>query len=293
MTRLFDLTTHAKHDPAHCLAPNLFRTLKRGDRKKLKLDVRYEYGVNESIRFTGFEPLDAFDMRVLQALTAMAGPSNLLLDPSKPEDEQSVMALDLIKSLDPRHNSKTEVNRVVMTKVCALLKQIGYGDGKKNIQAAEASLYRLANVTFDLKIEDKHWVQHILGYGYDKKNRNLLVSINHRITDAVLSRNGCRHTIINMNEVRAIKIDPASILHQRLCAIVDPGKDRKFKVDTLISYIWSYEVGHSTLRTRKQTLLKCLEEIEQTGAWKFELSRADICSVSRIKYRTNADAIPY
>ncbi|MET3109463.1 hypothetical protein AAKU58_004320 [Oxalobacteraceae bacterium GrIS 1.18] len=39
----FDLT-HARHDPAHCLAPGLFRSLKRGDRKKLKLDVTYPYG---------------------------------------------------------------------------------------------------------------------------------------------------------------------------------------------------------------------------------------------------------
>lgn len=289
MTRLFEVTTHAKHDPAHCLAPNLFRTLKRGDRKKLKLDVKYEYGQSESIRFTGFEPLDAFDMRVLQALTALAGPSTLLLDLKRPERKQSLMALDLINSLDPKQNSKTEVYRVVETKVCALLKQIGYADGKKNIQAVDSSLYRLANVTFDLTIGYEHWVQHILGYCYDKKNGNLVVSINHRITDAVLSRNGCRHTIINMNEVRAIKSDPAAILHQRLCAIIDPGKKREFKLETLITYIWTYEVGRSAFRSRKQTLLKCLNEIEQTGAWKFELLRSDIWIVSRKGYRTNAD----
>lgn len=293
MTRLFEVTTHAKHDPAHCLAPNLFRTLKRGERKKLKLDVKYEYGKNESIRFTGFEPLDAFDMRVLQALTALAGPSTMLLDPSRPEGTQSLMAEDLIKSLEPKQNSKTEVFRVIETRVCALLKQIGYADGKKNIQAVESSLYRLANVTFELKIDDMHWVQHILGYCYHKENGNLLVSINHRITDAVLSRNGCRHTIIHMNEVRAIKSDPAAILHQRLCAIIDPGKKRKLKLETMMSYIWTSVVGNSSLRSRKQTLLKCIKEIEQTSAWKFDLFRAEICTISRKGYRTNADREPY
>jgi hypothetical protein len=56
----FDLT-HARHDPAHCLAPGLFRSLKRGDRKKLKLDVTYIYGEDTQARFVGFEPLDAGD----------------------------------------------------------------------------------------------------------------------------------------------------------------------------------------------------------------------------------------
>jgi hypothetical protein len=26
--------THVRHDPAHCLAPGLFRALKRGERKR-------------------------------------------------------------------------------------------------------------------------------------------------------------------------------------------------------------------------------------------------------------------
>ncbi|WP_268915743.1 replication protein C, IncQ-type, partial [Aeromonas caviae] len=33
-----------RHDPAHCLAPGLFRSLKRGERKRLKLDVTYTHG---------------------------------------------------------------------------------------------------------------------------------------------------------------------------------------------------------------------------------------------------------
>lgn len=61
----FDLT-HARHDPAHCLAPGLFRSLKRGDRKKLKLDVTYPYGEGEQIEFSGPEPLGADDLRILQ-----------------------------------------------------------------------------------------------------------------------------------------------------------------------------------------------------------------------------------
>ena len=55
--------THVRHDPAHCLAPGLFRSLKRGDRKRCKLDVTYTFGEDESMRFVEFEPLGADDMR--------------------------------------------------------------------------------------------------------------------------------------------------------------------------------------------------------------------------------------
>ena len=61
----FDLT-HAQHDPMHCLVPGLFRSLKRGERKKLKLDVTYcSNAENEQVRFVGFEPLGAGVCRFL------------------------------------------------------------------------------------------------------------------------------------------------------------------------------------------------------------------------------------
>ncbi|PYA98882.1 replication protein C, IncQ-type, partial [Serratia marcescens] len=41
--------SHVRHDPAHCLAPGLFRALKRGERKRSKLDVTYDYGDGKRI----------------------------------------------------------------------------------------------------------------------------------------------------------------------------------------------------------------------------------------------------
>jgi len=70
--------THARHDPAHVLAPGLFRSLGRGDRARLKLDVTYIHG-DDRLEFGGKEPLGVDDMRVLQGLVAMAGPEGLIL----------------------------------------------------------------------------------------------------------------------------------------------------------------------------------------------------------------------
>src|SRR5699024_4587090 len=58
--------SHVRHDPAHCLAPGLFRALKRGERKRSKLDVTYDYGDGKRIEFSGPEPLGADDLRILQ-----------------------------------------------------------------------------------------------------------------------------------------------------------------------------------------------------------------------------------
>ena len=53
--------------------PSLFRSLKRGERKRSKLDVVYDYGNNKRIEFSGPEPLGANDLRILQGLVALAG----------------------------------------------------------------------------------------------------------------------------------------------------------------------------------------------------------------------------
>ena len=66
----------------HCLCPGLFRSLKRGDRKRFKLDVSYRYQ-DKHFRFVGFEPLGAEDMRIWQGIVAMAGPEGVILS-SKP-----------------------------------------------------------------------------------------------------------------------------------------------------------------------------------------------------------------
>ena len=283
MTKKYDLTSHARHDAAHCLAPNLFRTLKRGDRKKLKLDVVYQYGEHESLRFIGFEPLDAGDMRLLQGLVAMAGPSTLILDLDSPKTN---MAKTLIKILDPKHKALEGDSRVVKASLYSILSEIGLNNAGSQRKVAMESLLRLSNVTIVAKNKNQEWSCHLLSYGLDEDSGQLFVALNPRITEAVLGFT--RYTTIDMNEVRAIKSDPAAIIHQRLCGVVDQGKSRLIKEDTLMSYIWSYDVDGKTatqrssaLRQRRRTLKKALEEISQTNGWTFSNESSGAVMVAR------------
>ena len=84
----------------HCLVPGLFRSLKRGERKKLKLDVTYHYAENEQARFVGFEPLGADDMRLLQGLVALGGPKGIILTSEPTADLPKQLRLFLEPKFD-------------------------------------------------------------------------------------------------------------------------------------------------------------------------------------------------
>lgn len=116
--------SHVRHDPAHCLAPGLFRALKRGERKRSKLDVTYDYGDGKRIEFKGPEPLGADDLRILQGLVAMAGPNGLVLgpEPKTPGGQQ------LRLFLEPKWEAVTADAMVVKGSYRALAREVGYAD---------------------------------------------------------------------------------------------------------------------------------------------------------------------
>ena len=136
----FDLT-HARHDPTHCLAPGLFRSLKRGERKRLKLDVAYHYAENEQARFVGFEPLGADDMRLLQGLVALGGPKGIILTPEPTADLPKQLRL----FLEPKFDAVEQDALVVRESMTKLLGEIGLTDGGDNIKAIKGSFQNSEN----------------------------------------------------------------------------------------------------------------------------------------------------
>ncbi|MGD9710261.1 MAG: replication protein C, IncQ-type [Halothiobacillaceae bacterium] len=257
----YDLT-HARHDPAHCLTPGLFRSLKRGERKKLKLDVTYKYGY-DFLRFTGFEPLDRTDMRLLQGIVAMAGPAGIILS-SEPKTE---IGQQLRLFLDPRFDAAEKDASVVKSSISRLLKEIGLSDGGINIKAIIASLHRMANVTVLVQKDSRQAVFHLLSYAFDSDDGKLLVALNPRVTQAVLGERP--FTSINMSEVRALRSDPAAFIHQRLSGWIDQGKTGKVEIDTLCDYVWFGGAKAEAMKKRRQTIRKALLELVALG-WTVE-----------------------
>lgn len=121
-----------------------FRALKRGERKRSKLDVTYDYGDGKRIEFSGPEPLGADDLRILQGLVAMAGPNGLVLGPEPKTEGGRQLRL----FLEPKWEAVTADAMVVKGSYRALAKEIGAevdsGGALKHIQDCIERLWKVS-----------------------------------------------------------------------------------------------------------------------------------------------------
>lgn len=286
--------THVRHDPAHCSAPGLFRSFKRGDRKRLKLDVVYQYNGGERIEFKGPEPLGADDLRVLQGLIAMGGPRGLVLGP-EPKTEEGRQLRQL---LEPRWGAIQDDALVVKSSFRALAKAVGYElDSGGVMDTIKRSIERLWAVSIIVEQKGRRMGFRLLSaYASenDSENENraggLHVALNPRISGAILGRR-TQHIRIELDEVRQIKGDVACIIHQRLCAWINPGKSRRVAVETLAGYAWPEPAEGSSARMRHKRIREALEELRavrwnthEYARGKFEIARP---VVGRTQLRTS------
>lgn len=278
----------AHHDPSHCLTSGLFRALKRGDRKKLKLDVTYKVGEDKSVRFWGPEPLGVDDMRILQAIIALAGINGLILEP----EPKSKLGTQLRLDLDLKFQALKENGIVAQSSFYELLNEIGQDTGGKNIRLAKESLRRLYAVTILVKDGAKEMGYRLLSrYMSDEEDYSLYVALNPLIFKAITG--GGKFTYINMDEVRALsKSDTAALLHQRLCAWVDSGKAGKVSLDTLVSYAYydeqHVEVSKYSVSMRRKRVRNALEELELMG-WKVTQYARNKYEIARPIYKRLSD----
>ncbi|GAB1257622.1 replication protein C, IncQ-type [Aurantivibrio plasticivorans] len=269
----FDLT-HARHDPAHCLAPGLFRSLKRGERKTIKLDVVYEFGQGQKIEFSGPEPLGADDLRILQGLVAMAGPAGLVLSP----DPKTDAGLQLRMFMEPKWDAIQQDAMVVKGSYRALAKEIGYAniEDTKPIRDCIERLWKVSIIA--LSGGKRRGFRLLAEYASDDAAGKLFVALNPMIAQAVMGGN--QHVRINLWEVRSLKSDAARLIHQRLCGWIDPGRSRRIELDTLCSYVWPDPASATTMRKRRQRARESLPElisiqwkVSEYALGKFEITR--------------------
>ena len=264
---------HARHDRAHCLAPGIFRSLRKGRRKSQNLDITYVFG-DLSLRFVGFQPLGADDMRFLQGIIALAGPHGLILG-SEPTTEAG---RQLRLFLDPRLAAAQQDALVVRSSMLHLLKLVGLTGGGKNIKGLKESLRRMANVTVYVTKNQQEASFHLLSYVFD--DNELLVAVNPRIAEAILGR--IPHARIEINEVRELKSDVACLIHQWLCAWIDPGEKKHIGLTTIIHYLWEETENAKTMQKRRRCVRKALAEFEKIG-WKITEQGGEKYEIARPK----------
>lgn len=255
--------TIARHDRAHCLAPGLFRSLQKGETRP-KLDITYEYG-QEKIRFIGFEALGPDDMRFLQGLVALAGPRGLILS----KEPKTEIGVQLRLFLDPRFDAADKNTLVVKDTYRNLLGLVGLSCGGKNIRNLKNSLIRMSNVTVIVTIGPRQASFHLLSYAVDDVDGRIWIALNPRLAEAILGNT--HYAKIILEEVRALKSDVARLVHQRLCAWIDPGKSAKVRIDTLCSYVWPNNSEKNKYKKRTK-IIRALKELLEIG-WAVEVNR--------------------
>ena len=215
--------THVRHDPAICLVPGLFRTVKRGDYKKKNLHIVYEFGPKEKIEFLGFEPLGPEDLLVLQGLIAMAGKNRSIIAC----DAKGKRGLELRKQIELKGSAVDSLLSVVQCSFYDLAKEIGKNTNSGGaLKSLKASIKRLWAVSIVVTSNDNWSGFRILsGIRVNEKTNQLWVALNPRVTEAIFGRRP--HTRINMEEIRKLETGPARLLHQRLSAIISQGQSKK------------------------------------------------------------------
>lgn len=268
--------THARHDRAHVLAPGLFRSIAPGDRKRLKLDVTYQFSPDEQIEFKGFEPLGVMDMRVLQGIVAMAGPDGLLLeDEDRATDAGRQLMLSLFEPADAaiREAREKPPSLVVRDSLRHLAREIGLTESGTNLKRIRKSVERLFGVTVFIQKGKKRLGTRLLSsYASDDETGDLYVALNPRLASAILGR--APYARIDLAEVRALDSDPARLMHQRLSGWIDPGKSGEVTADTLAGYVWPDEASEAQMRWRKAKVRKAVAEIKAAG-WRVDEIRKD------------------
>lgn len=273
--------THARHDPAHVLAPGLFRSLGPGDRARMKLDVVYLHG-EDRLEFGGKEPLGVDDMRVLQGLVAMAGPDGIILrDESTLSESGRQLILDLFSPPAAIADAgKKPDTLVVRDSFRRLAREIGMDEGGKALKAIRASVERLFGVSVFVQSGKRRMGMRLLSsYAADEGTGDLYVALNPRLAGAIFGDR--QHIRIELAEVRALGTDPARLIHQRLCGWIDAGKSGKVTIDTLADYIWPEPTEiESTLKKRRATVRKALAELSALGWTVEEYARGKV-SITR------------
>lgn len=280
----------ARMDMPTCSVPRLFKML-QGE-KRLPLDEEYiiQKGSDTQkaliARFRGSEELSVDDLRTFIGLVSIATGSRFYhgegsdrtlacrtVSPNTKDDLWQKMRLDLV--LTDRHKPYDGDEQVIRfeTTLYALRAAAGYSNNSRNNRTIMECVSRLQGVSIVVRTEDHRnydWGWHILNFS--KRDEKLSIVLNPHATDAIRGGDGVRWKPIDAIEFRAFKKRPyAQLLYFKLCSVLDSNKLRptKFRLDTLIDYVWSETMSDDARRRNRGKVRKILQELRELG-WQIE-----------------------
>ena len=249
----------ARLDPAICLAPGIFRSLPRGKaHRSRRAEVVYERD-GSTLRFVLPFLLGAEDLRLLQVLVSIAGQGRTTLPRDPQTDTGQALKIGLAAERD-------EDALVVRTRLATVLRALDREDCQDARAAVRRSLVRLASVVVIVTRGSRDASAHLLSHAIDAETGELLAALDPRVTATALGAE--QYAYIDLDEVRALRGDLAVILHQRLCAWIDPGRTRLVRQKTVIQYAFPEAAKTASARAKRarrvQAAMTCLADVGWT-----------------------------
>ena len=270
------LLTHARHDVVHCNFPGMFRSIDRSSGNRERVELTYRVSDKLTIEAVLTYALCADDLRVLLGLIAFAaiqdstGAIVLGKAPQSPEGRELRDLLETNKAAESLNAC------IVRCPYSELAREIGYR-GTRNTGMIKAVIKRLSMVTFFVHEGHTRMSYRLLSHTLvDRKG--VAVALNPRLAAAIM---GGHHVRIPMDEIRNLHSPAALLMHQRICAWLNPGFSSPVYLATLVSYVFPDPTEGSTHRKRLYIVRVGLAELGNLPGWKVHI--ADKCVIKRPK----------
>lgn len=247
---------------AWALAP-IFQPLARtSDRDHL--DVRVNVGQGE-VMVVGRWALGIDDQDVLLALLRIAEHQERCpqVDPA-PSTPAGQSARD---NLAADGLARAQSTIAVRTTLRELARTAGHVESGESLARVSESLRHLGQATVILNAGTTRWTQaHVIGAA-KVDDGQVMVALHPDLAQALL---GGRRAVtrIDMTAYRSLKSEPAKRLYVRLCGWLDPGRERRVRVDKLAAGVWPGEPsGTDMVRARRRRTCLALDEIGALDGW--------------------------
>ncbi len=294
------LPEFAPMDPDCALARGLFRSVPNGtERRSLQLVHGVEggdpgsAGWRREVEFLSPFLLGPTDLRTLQGLMALAAEQAVYWEDrswvlSRPEDELGrQLALEFHASDGERERRVLQISG----SLADLARAVGLDERSGNaIGILKRSLKRLTAVTVWLRFSEWHrvfehgraaaraveksegscrlasayWSEGAGGGG----TGSLRAAVNPALSEVAMAAvvrggRGVKYIRMDMREVRSLRTGAARLIHQRLCAWINPGDGGRVKLSTLCAYVYHEDAPTpNAAKGRRKAVRRALRELE-------------------------------
>lgn len=291
------LPEFAPMEPDYALARGLFRSVPSGThRRTLELVHGVEggdpgsAGWRREVEFVSPYLLGPTDLRTLQGLMALAAEQAVYWEDrswvlSRPEDE---LGRQLALKFEARDEEREKRVLQISGSLADLARAVGLDARSGNaIGILKRSLKRLTAVTV--------WLRHIewyrgningrLGLKTEKREGSchlasacwaegggggagaLRAAVNPALSEVAMAAvvpggTGTKYIRMDMREVRALRTGGARLIHQRLCAWINPGNGGKVRLSTLCAYVYPEDAPTpNAAKGRRRAVRRALREL--------------------------------